>query len=356
MDEQKYAIRKLAGLPGSGIRALIEKWKAHIVGSSIVLALIIVGLIVIFVVLSDEERDKAVRTIVDGLMWGGVYALITLGMVVVYKATRIFNMAHGGILLFMAYLTWWLYADDRVNLPLPVVLIFVALASIALGWALDFLLFRGLIGKGELSTFLITLILGFSVIHGMTVLLFEGKSQIMPRLFWDDTINVIGNYRLSWELVWAFIIASLMFVVFVIFFRLTRWGLAMRCVSEDNVISQSLGIRVKRIYTIAWVICCLTAAVGGILLGSLTQVYSESGGMDGYAIMMALPIVVLGGLESIPGAFLGALLIGLFQSLMGSYVNLYIDGFRDVSPYILLITVMIIRPHGIFGLKGIKRI
>ena len=89
MDEQKYAIRKLAGLPGSGLRILVEKWKAHIVASTIVSAVILAGVLVIFLVLPDEERDKAIRTIVDGLMWGGVFALITVGMVVVYKSTRI---------------------------------------------------------------------------------------------------------------------------------------------------------------------------------------------------------------------------------------------------------------------------
>ena len=356
MDEQKYAIRRLAGLPSSGLRVLAEKWKAHLVVSSIVTAILIIGVLVIFLVLPDDERDKAVRTIVDGLMWGGVFALITVGIVVVYKSTRIFNMAHGGILLFLTYLTWYLLAEDKVNLPLPVALVAVVGASIVLGLAMDVFLFRGLIGKGELTTFLITLVFGFSVIHGITVLVFEGKSQIMPEIFPGDTISVIGNYRLSWELLCAFLAATVMFLIFVVYFRFTKSGLAMRCVSEDNVISQSLGIRVKRIYSIAWVICCLSAALGGILLGTLTQVYSESGGMDGYSIMMALPIVVLGGLESIPGAFFGALIIGLTQHLLASYVNIYVPGFSDVSPYVLLLTVMLVRPHGLFGLKGIKRI
>ncbi len=356
MDEQKYVIRRLASLPGSGLRILVEKWKAHIVASSIVAAIILVGVLVIAFVLPDDERDKAIRTIVDGLLWGGVFALITVGMVVVYKSTRIFNMAHGGILLFLTYLTWWLLADDRLGLPLPAALAAVTGAAIVMGLAMDIILFRGLIGKGELTTFLITLVFGFSVIHGITVLVFEGKSQIMPAIFPDETISVVGNYRLSWELLCAFIASTLMFLIFVAFFRFTKSGLAMRCVSEDNVISQSLGIRVKRIYSLAWVICCLSAVVGGILLGTLTQVYSESGGMDGYAIMMALPIIVLGGLESILGAFLGALIIGLTQHLVASYVNTYIPGFSDISPYVLLMAVMIVRPHGLFGLKGIKRI
>jgi branched-chain amino acid transport system permease protein len=131
----------------------------------------------------------------------------------------------------------------------------------------------------------------------------------------------------------------------------------MRCVSEDNVISQSLGIRVKRIYTIAWIIGCLSAMIGGILLSSVIgSVYASRGGMDGLAIMMALPIVILGGLESIAGAYLAALLVGLLKSLGGFYIDPYIRGFSDVLPWVLLVLVMLVRPQGLFGLKGIKRI
>ncbi len=357
MDEQKYVIRRLADLPGSGVRVLVEKWKTHIVGVSIALAIVIAGVLSIFLALPEDERDKAIRTIVNGLMWGGVYAMITLGMVVVYKSTRVFNMAHGGILLFLTYLTWWLIASDRQDLSLPVAFPVAILAAIAFGWGLDLLFFRGMIGKGELITFLITMVMGFSVIHGVTVLVFEGKSQIMPSIgFPEHSISVIGSYRLQWELLGAFVAATIMFLIFVAYFRFTKSGLAMRCVSEDNVISQSLGIKVKRIYTMAWIISCLSALVGGVLVGSLTQVYSESGGLDGYAIMLALPIIILGGVESIPGAYIAALIVGLTQSLAGSYINPYIEGFRDVLPWLLLLTVMLVRPHGIFGLRGIKRI
>lgn len=408
MDERKYAVRKLAGLPASGLRILYAKWKANIIASSIVLAILIVGIIVIFAVLPTEDRDKAVKAIVGGLMHGGVLALITVGMVVVYKSTRIFNMAHGGMLLFLTFLTWWLLSEVEtgtvktvsIALVIPVFLIvtfflfrirsanlgtfvilgsmvallvllifvgvwwdplsalfLVTLAAITLGWALDLFLFRGMIGHGELSTFLITMVLGFSVLHYVTKLIFEGKDRVMPALFPEETISVIGSYNLPWSELGAFIASTVMFLVFVSYFRFTKSGLAMRCVSEDNVISQSLGIRVKRIYTIAWIIGCLSAMIGGVLLSSVIgSVYASRGGIDGLAIMKALPIVILGGLESIAGAYFAALMIGLAISLAGFYIDPHIRGFSDVAPWVLLMLVMLVRPQGLFGLKGIKRI
>ena len=365
MDERKYVIRRLAGLPGSGLRILYEKWKANIITSSVALAILIAGLVVIFSVLSVEERDKAVKAIIGGLMNGGVLALITVGIVVVYKSTRIFNMAHGGMLLFLTYLTWWLIAEQSV--PYPLALFLVAIAGVMLGWVLDRGLFRGMIGHGELSSFLITMVLGFSVLHYITKLIFEGKDRVMPDVIgWllkdifqvdSDTLHVIGSYNLPWAELGSFIVATLMFLIFVTYFRFTRSGLAMRCVSEDNVISQSLGIRVKRIYMIAWIIGCLSAVTGGILLASVVgTVYASRGGIDGLAIMLALPIVVLGGLESIAGAYVAALIVGLIVSLCGFYADEYIRGIADVVPWILLMVVMIIRPSGLFGMKGIKRI
>lgn len=362
MDEQKYIIRRLAALPGASIRIVLEKTKSRsfLVPFLIVLAAVIASSLYITLGLSDASTEKAVRTIVTGLIWGGVYSLAALGIVVVYKSTRIFNMAHGGTLLFLTYLAWWLMSP--YDLPAWAALPILVVASTAFGLALHLLFFKGMIGHNELKTFLATLMLGFTVLHGLTVLVFEGKQKYMPEFipepgFIDQgKIHVIGNFNLNWELLVSFIVATCMFLVFVAYFRFTRSGLAMRCVSEDNVISQSLGINVKQIYAIAWIVGCISAAIGGILVARYTAVYSDAGGMGTYVLIRALPIVLLGGLDSIAGAFTAALLIGLAESLSSSYVNPHIDQFSTVLPYILMISVMIIRPQGLFGMRGIKRI
>ncbi len=337
---------------GSGVIPEKGSRKAFFIYASISIAVVLALLILIFV-LSGEGRDKALGTIVKGLMWGGVYALIALGVVVVYKASKVFNLAHGGILLFLPYLLWWLVHE--VDLPIPAALVIVALAAVLIGLSIDRFIMRPMIGESGLITFIVTLVLGFLVIQGITVIVFTGKSQIMPELFPSGVLTV-GSIHFGYELLFSFITATVMFLAFVSYFKYTRVGLVMRCVSEDNLVSQSLGINVKRIYSIAWVVGCLSAAVGGLLVGSLIGVFSDNFGIGGFAIMRALPVLLLGGLESIPGAYFGALIVGLAERLTSAYIEPSVPGITTVLPYILMMVILIIRPHGLFGLKGIKRI
>jgi len=211
---------------------------------------------------------------------------------------------------------------------------------------------RRTIGQIGTITFMMTLILGFSVIYGFVILIFGGDPHIMPHIFPSGSLTV-GNLTFSYTLLLSFLTATAMFLIFVFYFRYTNMGLAMRCVSEDNLISQSLGVSVKRIFALSWVIGCLSAAVGGALLGALFVVDKDIGG---FAIMRALPILLLGGMESLPGAFLGAIIVGLTESLSAAYVEPYVSGFRAVLPYILMVAILILRPHGLFGLKGIRRL
>ena len=174
----------------------------------------------------------------------------------------------------------------------------------------------------------------------------------MPKIFPEGTIS-IGSVTFSYTYLFSFITATVMFLAFVSYFRFTRSGLAMRCVSEDHLISQSLGINVKRIFAISWVVGCLSAATGGMLLGSLFAVDSSIGA---FGIMRALPVLLLGGMESLTGAFVGAILVGLTESLAGVYIDPHVSGFRQLLPYILMVVILIVRPHGLFGLKVIRRI
>lgn len=350
--------RFLTDLQRAGSRVIPEegKRKNFLIYISISIA-VVLGLLLLTFVLSGEDRDKALETIAKGLLWGGVYALIALGVVVVFKASRVFNLAHGGVLLFLTYFLWWLLAPSKMGLPLPAALIIVALTAVFIGLGINRFLMRPMIGDTGLVTFIMTLVLGFLVIQGITVIVFTGKTQIMPDILpWADESASIGNITLPWELVFAFITATVMFLVFVSYFRYTKGGLAMRCVSEDNTISQSLGINVKRICAIAWAVGCLSAAIGGMLLGSRIGIYSDNMGIGGVAIFRALPVLLLGGLESIPGAYVGALIIGLAERLTSVYIDPSVPGFKDVLPYILMVVILLIRPSGLFGLKRIERI
>lgn len=293
--------------------------------------------------------DSFLNAFAEGMQLGGVYALIALGVVVVFKASKVFNLAHGGILMFLSYLTWWLLVPK--GLPLWLALPILVLAGILVGLTLDRFIFRPLIGQTMLVTFIITLVLGFTVIPGLAMLFWGGRPQVM-HVFPSGSMT-IEPVTFPYVRLFSFIIAVAMFLVFVFYFRYTKTGLLMRCVSEDNLISQSLGINVKWICALSWVVGCLSAAIGAILLGSMFAVNTDLGGL---AIMHALPVLLLGGLESLPGAFIGALFVGLTETFAGTYVDPHISGFRELMPYILMVLILMFRPHGLFGLKRIERI
>ena len=298
--------------------------------------------------------DTFLRAAVEGLLLGGVYALIVLGVIVVAKATSVMNLAVGGILMFLCYFLWWLMDSVGMNFwaALPIILI----AAVLFGLFIDRFLIRPLIGRPEapMVTFVMTLVLGFSVIHGFAILAFGGTPQVMPDIpiFPEGSVS-IGSVTFSWVLLISFIVGVAMFLVFVAYFRYTKTGLIMRCVSESNLISQSLGINVKRIFSYAWIVGCISAAIGGLLLGSMFAVDTSIGG---FAMMRALPVLLLAGLTSLPGGFVGALMVGLAESLAGTYIDPHISGFRELLPFILMIVILMILPSGLFGTKIIRRI
>jgi branched-chain amino acid transport system permease protein len=296
--------------------------------------------------------DLFFRTVVEGMLQGGVYALVVLGVIVVAKATKVINLAYGGILLFLTYLLWWLV--DTANIPLPLALLIMVGAAVLVGLGVERLLMRPLMGRPEMGliTFVMTLVLGFSIMQGLSILAFGGVPHVMPKIFPEGNLS-FGGLAFSYTTFFSFLISMAMFLVFVLYFRYSRNGLAMRCVSEDTIASQSLGISVKRICSYAWVVGALSAAVGGILLSSM---YALDTGIGGFAMMRALPVLLLAGLDSLPGGFVGALLVGLAESFSGTYIDRHVAGFSELLPFILMLVVLLILPSGLFGKKLIRRI
>ena len=295
--------------------------------------------------------DTALSAIVEGLLRGGVYALIALGVVVVYKASKVLNLAVGGLMVLFTFLLWWL-AEEK-GLPVGAAVVITFIAAVAVGLFINRFLMQPVIGATGLVTFIMTIVLGLSVIIGISMLAFGGSAQVMPSIFRPSGNIDWGGVTFPRLYLISFIVATGMFLAFVFYFRYTKNGLLMRCVSEDNIISQSLGINVKRIYAIAWIVGCLSAAIGGILMGSMSAVSTD---MGGFALMRALPVLLLGGLESLAGAYLGAMVVGMAESLGGTYIDPHVTGFSELLPFILMLAILLIRPHGLFGLKLIRRI
>jgi branched-chain amino acid transport system permease protein len=142
------------------------------------------------------------------------------------------------------------------------------------------------------------------------------------------------------------------FLLFVFFFRYTRIGLKMRAVSEDQQAAQAAGVGVKRVFSLSWAIGTSIAAVAGIILGLISMVYF---GLS-FIGLKALPVVILGGMESFGGAILGGIIIGVLENIAGIYLEPYMSGIKDVAPFVVLMIILLIRPYGLFGLKRIERI
>jgi len=286
-----------------------------------------------------------------GLLTGGVYALVALGLVLIYKSSRVFNFAQGHILMLGAFVAWW-FAE---TLGFSVWAAFGAAVIVAalLGLAIERLLLRPLIGQPILATVMMTLALS-QFLQGGAVLLFGAYHRSLPDLFPLQPI-ILGSVRLKLNLALSFAMGMLGFAVFGIFFQFTRAGLAMRATAEDHQLAQSVGLSVPRVFGLAWAIASVVAAVGGVLLASI------SGLETGLAViaLKAFPAVLFGGLESIPGAIIGGLTVGVIESLVaGLPIDPAVRSLHlgDIAPYIFMLLVLLVRPDGLFGLKRIERI
>jgi branched-chain amino acid transport system permease protein len=224
------------------------------------------------------------------------------------------------------------------------------LISFLIGVLIDRLLFRSMIGQPLFSAIMMTLALLF-IIDGIVMSLWGVNYHSYPQILPDRPMT-LGNYILSHELFFNFIIAAFLTIIFIIFFRFSRIGTKMRAVACDQQAAQAAGVNVRTIFTLSWGIGTMIATLGGISLGMITMVFY---GLS-YSSLKVLPVVILGGMESIPGAIVGGLIIGVMESLSGGYIDPYLKGSKEVTPFIILIIFLVIKPHGLFGLRKIERI
>jgi branched-chain amino acid transport system permease protein len=283
--------------------------------------------------------------IATGLMVGGIYALVALAIVLIYKATGIFNFAIGNMMMVGAFVCWALMTQFGIN-PWIAVLLAVG-AGALIGWAVNRFTMNPLIGQPILAPVMVTLALAY-FFDGLTILLWGGSIRSLPDFLPGDRFH-LGPAVLSSDLMWAFLIAILVFGILVLFFQKSRVGLAMRATAESHLVARARGIKVERIFGITWAISAAMAALCGIVLAArmgLEITISVVG-------LKAFPAVIFGGMESILGAMVGGLTVGLLENLAGGFISTW---FMEVTPYIVLLLVLIIKPQGLFGEKRIERI
>ncbi|MCX7838983.1 MAG: branched-chain amino acid ABC transporter permease [Anaerolineae bacterium] len=295
--------------------------------------------------------DLFPQFLATGLLTGGIYSLIALGLVLIYKASRVFNFAHGHILMVGAFTTWWF--TENLGWDVWVAYAAAIAISVLIGLLIERAALRPLIGQPILATVMMTLALS-QVLQGVTIIVFGAYQRSLPYLFPVQPI-VLGDIRLKQNLVLAFVLAMLGFVVFVLFFRFTRAGLAMRAAAEDHQLARSVGLRVPRIFGMAWAIASVIATVCGVLLANISGVELTLS----LIALKAFPAVLFGGLESIPGAIVGGLTVGVIESLVGGLPQdpaIRALHLGDIAPYVFMLLVLMFRPDGLFGLKRIERI
>lgn len=280
-----------------------------------------------------------------GLGTGGLYALTALAFVIIYKATRVVNLAIGEILMLGAYaffgfaagwaLPWWAAALGAL-----------AVAGV-FGAVVERTIIRPMLGESPISVFMVTVGLG-SMLVGVVELIWTADPHRLPE-FMPNTPILIGDAFLAPKIGYGFLVAAVVIAVFVLLFRFWRGGVALRATAGDQAAAYSVGINVPGVFSLAWIVACMVAAGAGILVGSIGGI-SSTMGVFGLSVLV---VVIVGGLDSVPGALVAGLLVGLIEALAGAYLG---GEFKLLATFSLLVAVLMVHPYGLFGTREIERL
>ncbi len=289
------------------------------------------------------------QLLVTGLVVGSVYALVALGFVLIYKSSRVINFAQGELVLVGAFICLSLSTTYKV--PFLLAFLLTLVIAVLVGLLIERFFLRPMIGESVLSIIMLTIGLS-SFLRGLVEVIWGTETRVFPPIFPTKPLN-IGGIVLSQVYVWSFVLAILFLGIFTLFFKFTNEGIAMRAAADDEDAALSMGISIKRIYGLAWAIAALVAAVGGIVIGNINGVNISLSMMG----LRVFPVVILGGLDSIPGAIVGGLTIGILENLAGGYLDPFFGGgVKEIFPFIILVIVLMIKPYGLFGLERIERV
>jgi branched-chain amino acid transport system permease protein len=291
-----------------------------------------------------------IQLLVNGLVVGTLYGVVAMSFVLIYKATQVVNFAQGELLLVGAWVCWALLTKYEVpfwmGMPLTLVFMFV------FGIAIQIVILRPMIGEPVISVIMVTI--GLSIFfQALMKWLFGVSAQPFPAIFETPAMNVLG---LQIKTVYAMstLISIGIMLAFAWFFKFSRMGLAMRATAFNQQVAQSMGISVRKIFALAWGISAMVSALAGVVVGVVNGV---SPALSFFGIKV-FPAVILGGLDSIVGAVVGGLVIGVLENVAHyadsqwlRWGNLY-----EIAPFYVLILILMIRPYGLFGTRDIERV
>ena len=296
-----------------------------------------------------DELEFVIALVASGVSIGLMYSLIALGFVLVYKATEAINFAQGEFVMLAGYVA---AAGLAVaGMPVIAVIVGVIMVMIAFGFALERVVLRSLLGRPIVAVIMATIGLG-AMIRGLMPLIFGPESQSLSLPVGDEPI-VMGPAVIPQLQAVGVVVTLAFFAAFTWFFRKSRMGVAMRAVADNQQVAMAMGINVERYFALAWAMAGIVAAVSGIVWGGMLGIHSQLAVVG----LKVFPVVILGGLDSIAGAIVGGLIVGVVESLAAGYLDPYVGGgTKDFAPYVLMIVALMFKPYGIFGERKIERV
>jgi branched-chain amino acid transport system permease protein len=284
-----------------------------------------------------------------GLMEGGIYALVGASIVLVFKATKIVSMAHGQLLAFGALFFFLFFGF--LGLPFSIALLLCFLAIGIMGFMMERLTLRPLIGQPLFSAFLVTFAL-FTFFDGILILILKGRTFGVPTFLSRKSLHV-GSLDIPEGQLISFVLTLAIFALMGVLLKYSKIGLGMRATAEGHQLAQSTGISVKKIFSVIWAMSAIVAAMAGIATTNVIDIYYTFPllGIKGLVVALA------GGLESLPGALLGGILLGVLENISAGYLDPIVGGgVKEVAAYFMLLLFLLVKPYGLFGLVRIERV
>jgi branched-chain amino acid transport system permease protein len=291
------------------------------------------------------------QLVITGFALGMVYALIGIGFVIILKCSKAFNIAQGHFVMIGGYLGFTFLVT--FHLPVWASLLAAVAAAAVMGLSIERLALRPLIGQPVLAIVMMTIALG-TILEGLATLIWGGEYKTYHGVL--PTLNLkVGELSVPPESLIGIIVSVVAVVALMLLFRYTKSGLAMRATAEDEQVVQTAGIKVTMVYALSWVIACVLGVIAGILLGGVSGVMVPLSAVG----LKAFAVVLLGGIDSIGGAIIAGIILGVLENVAAGYLDPLLPGgggLANVFPFIIMIIVLTIRPYGLFGLKRIERI
>jgi branched-chain amino acid transport system permease protein len=283
--------------------------------------------------------------VLSGLGAGGLYALTGLAFVMIYKGTRVVNIAIGEMLMMGAYI----FFAFSVGLAMPIWLAIPAamLVSGAFGAVIERAMIRPMLGEAPIASFMVTVGLS-SILVGLVELIWTADQQRLPEFITGKPV-VIGQAMLSAKVFYGFWIAVMLIAAVLLAFRFWRGGVALRATASDQAAAYSMGINVPRVFSLAWVAAAMIACVAGIVVGSIGGISSVMG-VFGLSVLV---VVIFGGLDSVLGALVGGVVVGVIEAVAGFYLG---GEYKILATFSLLVLILLVRPYGLFGTHEIERL